>query len=189
LHLHLLLEKETTSTALSMTTNLVYPPLIVDRQVLIPQIRELIFPLSLLYIYIYIYFYTYIFINIVLIWTTIQSALSSNINTEPSTELILTPKPAWVIKVLRSSGDKIFINMTENEQVPYHAPSLSLGFNKWPFMVLSPSRSLRGTDDGEVAIYDSIVHPQAIALCAKDTAAKDAVSGFRQSFFEFYFLI
>jgi hypothetical protein len=98
-----------------------------------------------------------------------------------SSTFIITPKPAWVVKVLRSNGEKIFINLCEHSDIPMMQLALNLGFNKWPFMILTPARTIqeeKSGDDGnvEVSIYDAIVNPSVVNICAKDPQAKDAVS-------------
>ncbi len=101
---------------------------------------------------------------------------------------LVTPKPAWVIKVMRTNGEKIFINLCEHGDIPQAA--VSMGYNKWPFMVLTPVRTVQdekgeSTDRGsvnadkkstEISIYDAVVNPAVIQLGAKEPAAKDAVS-------------
>ena len=87
-------------------------------------------------------------------------------------------------KVLRKTGEKIFVNLSESDSLPYTNPHL--GYNKWPFIVLTPARTLNEDkdkdkekdSDTEVSVYDAVVNPQVIALGVKDAAAKDAVSFF-----------
>jgi hypothetical protein len=98
-----------------------------------------------------------------------------------SSTFVITPKPAWVVKVLRSNGEKIFINLCEHSDIPMMQLALNLGFNKWPFMILTPARTIaegKGGEDGnvDVSIYDAIVNPSVVNICAKDPQAKDAVS-------------
>ncbi len=114
-------------------------------------------------------------------------------NDAPSTStFVITPKPAWVVKVLRTNGEKIFVNLCEHSDIPMmqlallcaHSAiqimtlDLHLGFNKWPFMILTPARAIHeDKEDGnvEVSIYDAVVNPAVVNICAKDPQAKDAV--------------
>lgn len=102
-------------------------------------------------------------------------------NEAPSTSTFnITPKPAWVVKVLRNNGEKIFINLTEHPDIPMMQLALNLGYNKWPFMIITPARTLheeKGEEgNAEVSIYDAVVNPAVVNICAKDPQAKDAVS-------------
>ncbi len=93
-------------------------------------------------------------------------------------EYVITPKPAWVIKVLRGNTEKIFVNLCEHNDIPFTPVTLSLGYNKWPFMILTPARTIveEKDDGGEITVYDAVVNPQVVAHCHKDAQAKDAVS-------------
>eukprot|EP01039_Chlorochromonas_danica_P007195 gene7195-7962_t len=90
-------------------------------------------------------------------------------------ETSILPRPGWVIKVFRTTGEKVFINLCEHAEVPNTPLVLSLGYNKWPFMVLSGPRQLvEDPNQPTVALYDAVVHPAVIAHCQKDSQAKDA---------------
>ena len=97
----------------------------------------------------------------------------------PSTSTFtITPKPAWVVKVLRNNGEKIFVNLCEHQDIPMMQLALNLGFNKWPFMILTPARTIREEKEDEsmeISIYDAIVNPAVVSICNKDPQAKDAV--------------
>jgi hypothetical protein len=104
-------------------------------------------------------------------------------NESPSAStFLITPKPAWVVKVLRNNGEKIFVNLCEHPDIPMLQLALNLGFNKWPFMIITPARTLqdgKGGGDGEdanmdISIYDAVVNPAVVNICAKDPQAKDA---------------
>lgn len=96
-------------------------------------------------------------------------------STPSGNDVIVVPKPGWVIKVFRTNGEKIFINLCEHSEVPHVPLVLSLGYNKWPFMVLTPSRSIAdGEGKAHVDVYDAVVNPQVVTLCNKDNQAKDA---------------
>lgn len=111
---------------------------------------------------------------------------------------LVTPKPAWVIKVLRTNGEKIFINLCEHPDIPQTA--ITMGYSKWPFMVLTPVRTCqddKATDEGgssvadkktEISIYDAVVNPAVVVLGGKEPAAKDAVSGYMACLSLYYIL-
>lgn len=90
-------------------------------------------------------------------------------------ETSILPRPGWVIKVFRTTGEKVFINLCEHAEVPNTPLVLSLGYNKWPFMVLSgPRQLLEDANQPTVTLYDAVVHPAVVAHCQKDSQAKDA---------------
>lgn len=93
-------------------------------------------------------------------------------------EHVITPKPAWVIKVLRSNGEKIFINLCEHTDIPATPLVMNLGFNKWPFMIVTPARTIKEDKESnsETSVYDAIVAPSVITICGRDPPAKEAVS-------------
>ena len=105
---------------------------------------------------------------------------ASDPNSPSASTFIITPKPAWVVKVLRLNGEKIFVNLTEHPDIPMMQLVLNLGFNKWPFMIMTPARTRTedkgGDEGGEISIYDAVVNPAVVQICAKDPQAKDAVS-------------
>ena len=107
------------------------------------------------------------------------TALDPNSPSTTST-FIITPKPAWVVKVLRLNGEKIFVNLTEHPDIPMMQLALNLGYNKWPFMIMTPARTRTedkgGDEGGEISIYDAVVNPAVVQICTKDPQAKDAVS-------------
>lgn len=114
-------------------------------------------------------------------------------NDAPSTStFVITPKPAWVVKVLRTNGEKIFVNLCEHSDIPMMQLALNLGFNKWPFMILTPARAIHeDKEDGnvEVSIYDAVVNPAVVNICAKDPQAKDAVRAhinYQRSYLKFF---
>mmetsp|Transcript_21067 Transcript_21067/g.30190 ORF Transcript_21067/g.30190 Transcript_21067/m.30190 type:complete len:798 (-) Transcript_21067:18-2411(-) len=81
------------------------------------------------------------------------------------------PVPGWVIKVLRVNGEKLFVNLCSHDEVL--ATPVSIGFNKWPHMLLFPMRTI--SDGGvEVCVYDVIISSQSGEVCARDPKAKDA---------------
>lgn len=87
--------------------------------------------------------------------------------------MVVVPKPGWVIKVFRTAGEKLFINLCEHSEVPNVPLVLSLGYNKWPFMVLTPARVIPD-GGGDVTVYDAVVNPAVVVQCNKDNTAKDA---------------
>jgi hypothetical protein len=92
-------------------------------------------------------------------------------------DIIAKPTAQWVIKALRASGEKIFINLCDHPDVPMVQVTLNLGYNKWPFMILTPARTIvEDKDGGDVTVYDAVVNTGVIAMCNKDPSAKDAVS-------------
>lgn len=95
-------------------------------------------------------------------------------------EHAITPKAGWVIKVLRSNGEKIFINLCEHVDIPATPLVLNLGFNKWPFMIVTPARTIMEDKDStsEISVYDAVVAPSVVTICGKDPQAKEAVSTF-----------
>jgi hypothetical protein len=98
-----------------------------------------------------------------------------------SADIVVVPKPGWVIKVYRTNREKLFINLCEHSEVPMVPLVLSLGYNKWPFMVLSAPRTIvdgKDGDGGEVTVYDAVVNPAVVVHCNKDVQAKDAVSNY-----------
>lgn len=57
--------------------------------------------------------------------------------------------------------------------------SMSIGYNKWPFLLLSPARTIVEEKEGssgtvEISVYDAIVNPQVVAITQKNAEAKDA---------------
>lgn len=112
------------------------------------------------------------------------SDADGDVNLDGSGDHLVTPKPAWVIKVLRTNGEKIFINLCEHPDIPQTA--ITMGYSKWPFMVLTPVRTCqdeKGGDEAagsgkstEISIYDAVVNPAVVVLGGKEPAAKDAVS-------------
>lgn len=89
---------------------------------------------------------------------------------------LITPSPGIVIKVLRSTGEKIFINLCEHEEIPQS--NIGINYNKWPFIVLTPARfTIDEKSEGVgINVYDAIVHPNVVTLLNKDYNAKDHVS-------------
>jgi hypothetical protein len=100
--------------------------------------------------------------------------------------------PGWVIKFLRITGEKIFINLCEHAEVPSTPINLRYSVmlkcfcylmivstlsssNNWPFIVLSPGRNVSDTN-GEFLVYDAIISSQSYETCISDPIAKDTVS-------------
>lgn len=108
-------------------------------------------------------------------------SIAKDTNTRASlagNEFLVVPNPGFVIKVLRMNGEKIFVNVCEAVEVPMM--NISIGFNKWPFMILTPVRTILEDKEGsgnanEASVYDAIVNPAVIVTCNKNPDAKDAV--------------
>lgn len=108
---------------------------------------------------------------------TIGHTNSNDHNGPHPNDIVATPRPGWVLKVVRTNGEKIFINLCEHSDVPMVQLTLNLGFNKWPFMILTPARSIIEDKEGgnsEVTVYDAVVNPGVVSLCNKDPQAKEA---------------
>jgi hypothetical protein len=92
-------------------------------------------------------------------------------------EFPVTPAPGFVIKVLRTNGEKVFVNLCEAGEVPMM--NLTIGYSKWPFMILTPSRTIQEEKESagsaaEISVYDAIVNPAVLVTCGKNPEAKDA---------------
>jgi hypothetical protein len=76
-----------------------------------------------------------------------DSAVAPPQQKSSSAEIKVLPKPGWVIKALRTGNgkDKIFINLCEHPNCP-NMP-VSIGYNKWPFMVVAPPRTIADTSE------------------------------------------
>jgi hypothetical protein len=114
---------------------------------------------------------------------------NNNNFTSTAIEFPITPSPGFVIKVLRTNGEKIFINLCESIEVPMM--NVSIGYSKWPFMILTPMRTIidekesttssnnnnnnnSATNVVEMSVYDAIVNPAVITTCQKNAEHKDA---------------
>ena len=106
-------------------------------------------------------------------------------------DVAITPSPCFVVKIIRSNGEKLFVNLCEHANIPMVEPVRCmkgevLGFNKWPFMVLTPARYIteesnedsgrKSSMQADIAVYDAVISSEAAALTATEPAAKDAVS-------------
>lgn len=103
----------------------------------------------------------------------------SRLQSVSAAEFPVVPSPGFVIKVLRTNGEKIFVNLCEAAEVPMM--NVSIGFNKWPFMIMTPVRTIQEEKEGsggsaEISVYDAIVNPAVLVTCGKNPEAKDAVS-------------
>jgi hypothetical protein len=80
----------------------------------------------------------------------------------------IMPIPGWVIKCMRTNGEKIFINVCQSSEVPNIALSATLGYNKWPFILLVSCRTIPDhTYDQElmeVSVYDAIVNTAVVQM-------------------------
>lgn len=102
----------------------------------------------------------------------------SRLQSISAAEFPVVPSPGFVIKVLRTNGEKIFVNLCEAAEVPMM--NVSIGFNKWPFMIMTPVRTIQEEKEGssgstEISVYDAIVNPAVLVTCGKNPEAKDAV--------------
>eukprot|EP01033_Poteriospumella_lacustris_P009641 gene9641-6897_t len=101
----------------------------------------------------------------------------SRLQSVSAAEFPVVPSPGFVIKVLRTNGEKIFVNLCEAAEVPMM--NVSIGFNKWPFMIMTPVRTIQEEKEGsggsaEISVYDAIVNPAVLVTCGKNPEAKDA---------------
>ena len=105
----------------------------------------------------------------------------SNHNEESVT---ITPTPGFVIKTKKKSGEKVFINVCEHNNIP--AVSTAIGTlktnTKWPSMLSSSARSFQDEEDKKgrsdnATIFDVAVNPSVLELSNRDEslATRDLV--------------
>merc|ERR1719329_377593 len=85
---------------------------------------------------------------------------------------MVTPVPGWVLKVLRTNGDKILVNICSHSDIPtFPVPR---GFDKWPPMIVNAARSICEGTSQELTVYDATVNTEVIKMSNDDPAIKEA---------------
>lgn len=83
----------------------------------------------------------------------------------------ITPSPGFVVKTKRSNGTKIFVNVCSSTAVPLKTEpsSTRIDANKKIYMLVNTPVEHQNEKDGSYCVlYDVLVHPDELTVCALD---------------------